>query len=511
MKTYLKSLSLANILLYFYWYKGARAGFDFPTNICRSEIICFLCLLIGLSGLIFLLLSSVKTSYVKLLFTGICVYIVIRGIKSFLHFALGINGYTLILFCAITCLFTVLGYLHYKKHLNITRALHHSLLFLSPFAFLTLTNLSLDVVSLSKPSALKPLQPVTKDRIVFLIFDELDENLVFNLRPAQHTFPHLDRFRNESIVCSAANQPGTQTMLSLPSLLIGKNALILSMSGASNLLLHTENKLKPVNLRKQTMIFDKAYENGFNSAFIGWYLPYDRLLLDRVSYFYQYSAQKSIKPQIWPSILQFRNQLSECLRFNFENLLLKVLGKSIFPKTTMPPTHLQSPQEKYEGLCQAISDVIQDKDLNFIFFHLPFPHYPTLYDPESQIIAEREPYYYNNVYLVDKLFAYIRSELERVGDWDSSTIIVSSDHWLRDQGFIDEYLAQEKQDFHDLLAKRNAPLVPLMIKAPFQKSQVYCNKNINARIAHDIIVSSMQGNSSDIASVIHKSLFCDPP
>src|SRR5258708_4415720 len=61
-----------------------------------------------------------------------------------------------------------------------------------------------------------------RPRVVWVIFDELDEGAAFTHRPASVSLPELDRFRRESFVTTAAYAPGSSTMQSIPALLNGR-------------------------------------------------------------------------------------------------------------------------------------------------------------------------------------------------------------------------------------------------------------------------------------------------
>ena len=59
--------------------------------------------------------------------------------------------------------------------------------------------------------------PGVRPRIVWLIFDELDQTLTFAHRPASVRMPEFDRFRQKSFYATDAESPAPWTIRSIPS------------------------------------------------------------------------------------------------------------------------------------------------------------------------------------------------------------------------------------------------------------------------------------------------------
>src|SRR5205814_9818009 len=55
-------------------------------------------------------------------------------------------------------------------------------------------------------------------RILWLVFDEMDQRMLFDARPDGIKFPESDRFRSEALYSDSAYPPAGETLLSMPSL-----------------------------------------------------------------------------------------------------------------------------------------------------------------------------------------------------------------------------------------------------------------------------------------------------
>ena len=72
------------------------------------------------------------------------------------------------------------------------------------------------------PLPLLPPHAGPHPRLLWLLFDELDEHLAFEVRPPSVDLPELDRLRAQSFVATQAHQTADRTTLALPSLLSGR-------------------------------------------------------------------------------------------------------------------------------------------------------------------------------------------------------------------------------------------------------------------------------------------------
>lgn len=505
LKSWLISFSLAHLLIVFFFMISTGYGYIFPTDQCIGEIWSFL---------LFLLIT---TSIIKGCFRKNFIYLfplvfftTLRGIKGFFSFSWGKNGISLLLLTiGISCILFWMISLR-KNRQKWTIFFEKVLLFFVPFGIFTVAKLGYSIYMLNQPIIQKTYQVTVKNsKIFWIVFDELDQFLLFT-NDGSYRFNEFEKLKNQAIYAPYALQAGNCTNVSLPALTTGISVVDTTLINPFTIELTTRQG-KKIDWKKSKNIFQTAYSLGYNSALIGWYHPYDRILGKDLAYVSQepfLSSKEKQSPTLQDFGTVFCNQIAFFLNYNFGKLS-HILGiKNLFPSQWIKKKQTTRCMKWYNSLLKQIDTCIENPNLQLNFFHLPLPHYPTCYDPQTKKIALKKTKYFDNVYLSEKILRYIRQSLEKKNLWDSSTIIVTSDHWLRtEKGFIDEYILQEDASFQKLLEKRKAPYVPFLIKMPFQQSIRQIDTKISSLILHDIVVQIMNSTLETEDQVIQK-IFC---
>src|SRR4029077_5475950 len=76
----------------------------------------------------------------------------------------------------------------------------------------------------ARPSApMLPARAAAAPRLIWIVFDEMDQLLAFERRPADVQLPELDRPRAESTVANRTTQNAMYTAIALPSLISGRS------------------------------------------------------------------------------------------------------------------------------------------------------------------------------------------------------------------------------------------------------------------------------------------------
>src|SRR5262249_7674711 len=68
----------------------------------------------------------------------------------------------------------------------------------------------------------KSSQDRSSKRILWILFDELDQRVAFDERPSSINLPELDRFKSESFISTNAYPPANYTAFSMPALISGR-------------------------------------------------------------------------------------------------------------------------------------------------------------------------------------------------------------------------------------------------------------------------------------------------
>jgi hypothetical protein len=257
-------------------------------------------------------------------------------------------------------------------------------------------------------------------RVVWIIFDELDYRLSFEDRPSNVPMNAFDRLRAESLFAESAVSPASDTVPSVPSLLIGKIVADLSPPSLGTKVLDSAS---PSGVQT---IFKSVHSMGGNAAVVGWYIPYCRLVSRDVTTCSAHDMENELN-ETGPT---FQQSLSLQLQSLFAYGYRSLLGQS--PRAV----------HRIEMLNQIHQDSVRavaDPSLNLVFLHLPVPHAPYLYDRFSYTFPKRVGFgsYFDNLALADVYLGNFREAMTDAGLWDKTTVIVSSDHPDRKSSTVD--------------------------------------------------------------------------
>jgi hypothetical protein len=345
---------------------------------------------------------------------------------------------------------------------------------LSLLAFLTVGKtllLLLGVIHLNQQAGgdqvLPPPVPVSENhpRVLWIIFDCTDYRLAFEQRPASVHLPEFDRLRNEALFCVNACSPGNCTMVSMPALISGRRISEISIANASDLnctLADTEAK---TTWSRLPSVFAEARMLGANTALVGWYHPYDRVLGKGLNYCEWYPFPMVEPARARTFTLAMRREIGCMVRpFHFHRIYISLCQDSL-----------------RESLSQ-----VTNATYGLILLHLPPPHGPGIYLPDKNEFTSwgmREPLgYFGNLALADFELGKLRQAMETSGEWDNSWLIVSSDHSWGGSGSYDG---------------RHDTRVPFIVKPPGKNEAITYAPAINTVLTHDLILAILR---SEVAS-----------
>ncbi|HXG63610.1 MAG TPA: sulfatase-like hydrolase/transferase, partial [Blastocatellia bacterium] len=295
------------------------------------------------------------------------------------------------------------------------------LLILSPFVLVTFgQSLWLMTKFGDRPPA--PALPAKGDsapRILWLVFDEMDQRLAFAQRPPSLKLPELDRLRGQAFFATNAHSPSAQTLLSMPALFTGKLISRAAPRDPSELLITYGESAEAVGWSTQPNIFSEAHRAGFNTALMGWYHPYCRI--------------------IGGSLTSCR--VYEVSDRGFSRSLANHLSALTSAIPFIPPQEFSFAQKKeprrgrldvYFAMLEEAKKLAVNRDYGLILVHWPLPHMPAIYDrSQGDFRWDRPVGYLDNLALVDRTVGELRRTMEEAGMWDRTTILITSDHSLR--------------------------------------------------------------------------------
>jgi hypothetical protein len=321
--------------------------------------------------------------------------------------------------------------------------------------------------------------------VLWLLFDEWDESLTYRHRPANLELPELDRFRNQSFHAERAFPPGRETIISVPSLLLGKTFIDTHFSSAGKLLMVYDRKQPSERISAEPSVFSEARGLGFNVGIVGFALPYCRWF---GATYCEWNCAVGVQPEEWERplsigrlmVLMAKRQVGH-IPFTGRLGITRAVGDT----RLNPSAHTITYQQTHQAAFRAIVD----SRLNLVFVHWNVPHLPAIYDAAKDGFSNDRPENYaDNLRLTDRTLRDIRLTLENAGLWDSSTILVTADHPLRlDQGPKWMRLPRSGGNL------TQATKVPFLLKMAGQKQGLAYDTPMQTVVTKDLLLAIMKG------------------
>jgi hypothetical protein len=320
-----------------------------------------------------------------------------------------------------------------------------------------------------KPDALSTAV-APKNRVIWILFDEWDYRLTFekNLH-----LPETDSFRGTSFSSTNAYSPARMTIQSVPMLITGTRLVNQQFIGPRALTYEVveQQPTRRVNWSDLPNVFSDAKSNGYNVGIIGWYLPYCRLFdgLSLCEWWPLETKRNSVRAEKGLATVMLDEG-----RSLFENSTCFPLGLPVL--FSLPAIkHIQT----YHKILESSLKVIADPRYDMVFLHYPVPHAPYIYSGSQSDFKLSKEGYLGNIALVDRTIGILRKRMEEANVWDSSTVILTADHWLRASTPVNG---------------RQDQRVPFLIKMAHQKEPVVYDQQWNTIITRYLLQAVMKGD-----------------
>lgn len=321
------------------------------------------------------------------------------------------------------------------------------------------------------PQASLPMLPSDphKPRVVWMVFDELDQRMAFETRPANLQLPELDRLRSESLVADHAQETANWTVLALPSLIAGRVFDHASLIDASTLKVTPENSQQKLVWGEQPNVFQAARAQGVNAELVGWHHPYCRMIGgELVRCFDQPNGHPTAallrethatEQGVWKTVAFLYRLQVESLKDLFRSDITTAAEN-------LKTDYLQHRQQRqYLAIRDHAYESAVDPRIGLLFVHFPAPHlYPVYNRRKQSFTLDGTEDYFDNLALVDRTVGEMRRTLERAGLLDQTTLIVTSDHGFRPDAWRNRY--SWTSELAKLTADGGSTTVPLIVRLP---------------------------------------------
>jgi hypothetical protein len=339
----------------------------------------------------------------------------------------------------------------------------------SPLAVFTLIRIALLSLGLSHPaqSATEPSLPSPgpvspgRPRVLWIIFDETDQRLAFEERPAGLRMPEFDRLRSQSLYATNAYPPGDSTLFSMPGLISGQGVAAVSVKSESDLAVTLADNGNVTPWSQLPSVFADARELGVNTALVGWYHPYRRVLFRGLNY-----CSWHPYPGWFPA-------------------QAPTFGAAMLSQIGCLASDLQH-ERLYANACRQMMteslSLATNTTYGLLLLHLPPPHRPGIYLPDkdqfSLLSQPAVPGYFNNLVLADRWLGKLRRALEDSGLWSQTWLLLSADHSWRASSLYDH-----RRDLR----------VPFLLKTGGEPASMTYSSRFNTVLTRDLILAILRG------------------
>jgi hypothetical protein len=366
----------------------------------------------------------------------------------------------------------------------------------------------------NKPTVNAPVarkRPST--RVLWIIFDEMDQRMSFAERPASLDLPELDRLRSQSVYAVNAYPPAPLTYMSMPALITGRLVAKVTPVRADELLVEFAGQDTAVAWSAQPNVFSEARRSGFNTGLVGWCHPYCEVIGSSLSKCDEVKESNNPEITLRASMFSHAEGLISTIPM-VPQATLPLIQQVAFINRLVTSGERAKYTVRYRRVLESALKAAIDPDLDLIFVHSPAPHPPGIYDREKNDFSlESKNGYIDNLKLVDRTIGDLRHAMERAGVWDQTTVIVSADHWWRTEMWNrgpfwtreDAALSGGKMDHR----------IPFVLKLAGQRDQLTYTNDFNTVVTHDLVLALMRGEVSSPNSVVawldqHRSIADSP-
>jgi len=155
----------------------------------------------------------------------------------------------------------------------------------------------------------------------------------------------------------------------------------------------------------------------------------------------------------------------------------------------------QRQQQQYVRIRDAVYTDITDPRIGLLFAHFPTPHLFGIYNRKRKDFTLDDTLSYaDNLALVDRTVGEIRQILEQADLWDSTTLLITSDHGFRPS------MWRGRLGWNDELEKLTAPgrseTVPFIVKLPGQTQGRVFREPFSNVVSADLVLAILNGQIS---------------
>jgi hypothetical protein len=312
--------------------------------------------------------------------------------------------------------------------------------------------------------------------LVWIVFDELSSDQLFDHRAPNLALPNFDALRAQSTLFTDTQPAGYHTDKVLPSLLTGRIVDAVRYSFHNRLSVHHtgESGWQPIDGAHS--VFGDAIDTGWRTAAVGWYNPYCS------------AYAPDIQDCFWTNRDMLDGSMSQqaTLADNIRTPLHQLVRELISPARAdrdLCAFDVRQRHQTEDDLQQHALQLLHTDQADFVFLHLAIPHSPNTWSrAQNAFTGQCGSSYLDNLALTDRVLGQLLATLQSSPRWNQTTLIVQGDHSWRTALWrgLPAWTAEDEQASRGLFDPRPALLIhqpaqthPQTVATPWPILQVH--------------------------------------
>jgi hypothetical protein len=273
--------------------------------------------------------------------------------------------------------------------------------------------------------ATTPQPPRKHARVVWVLFDELSYDQLFEHRAHDLALPNFDTLRAESTLYTNMQPIGLRTVKIVPSLLSGVVIDDFRYGFDNTLRVHYDGVRGWHVLDGSGTVFRDAQHAGWRTAVVGWYNPYCGIYRSALDSCYWTNLDRT------DGDMAQRYSLSRNAARPFQSLAIQLVSPEHADRRSCD-FDVRQRLQTHLNLQQHAVDLLEEDQADFIFLHIPIPHSPNIWSRLNDDYARGcGSSYLDNLALADRLLGSAMAILQQSPRWKDTTVIVQGDHSWR--------------------------------------------------------------------------------
>ena len=332
-----------------------------------------------------------------------------------------------------------------------------------------------------------PQPPRDHPRVVWVLFDELSYDQLFEHRAHDLALPNFDALRAQSTLYTNMQPIGLKTVKIVPSLLSGAVIDDFRYGFDNTFKVHYDGVHGWHGLDGNGTIFHDAQRAGWRTAVVGWYNPYCTIYKSALDSCYWTNLDRT------DGDMAQRYSLWRNTARPFQGLAIQLVSPELADRRSCD-FDVRQRLQTHLSLEQHAEDLLKQDQSDFIFLHLPIPHSPNIWSRVSDDYARGcGGSYLDNLSLADRTLGSLMGILQQSPRWKDTTVIVQGDHSWRIMlwNWLPAWTDEDDQ------ASRNEfdPRPALLIHSPGQTQAATDGRALSLILVHDALEDALHGKT----------------